>query len=81
MKKSVLGKGLSSLIPNYENIDNNTSKTNKNNYIDIDINLIKANTNQPRKFFDEDSIISLAESIQTHGIIQPLIVSEKINFT
>ena len=80
MKKSVLGKGLSSLIPNYENIDNNTSKTNKNNYIDIDINLIKANTNQPRKFFDEDSIISLAESIQTHGIIQPLIVSEKDKF-
>lgn len=80
MKKNVLGKGLSSLIPNYENVDNSTSETNKNNYIDIDINLIKANTNQPRKFFDEDSIISLAESIQIHGIIQPLIVSEKGKF-
>lgn len=76
MKKNVLGKGLSSLIPNYESIKNEDSK---DNYIDIDINSIEVNTNQPRKFFNEDNIISLAESISLYGMIQPIIVSEMNN--
>lgn len=76
MKKNGLGKGLSSLIPNYDNINNSSQKKEVNNFINIDINLIEANVNQPRKYFDEDNIISLSESIKNHGIIQPLIVSE-----
>ncbi len=73
MKKNVLGKGLSSLIPNYET---NKFSPSKYNHVDIDINLIKVNLNQPRKFFNEDSIIALAESIHAYGIIQPILVSE-----
>ncbi len=76
MKKNGLGKGLSSLIPNYDNVNNSSQKKEVNNFINIDINLIEANINQPRKYFDEDNIISLSESIKNHGIIQPLIVSE-----
>lgn len=76
MKKNGLGKGLSSLIPNYDNVNNSSQKKEINNFINIDINLIEANINQPRKYFDEDNIISLSESIKNHGIIQPLIVSE-----
>ena len=76
MKKNGLGKGLSSLIPNYDNVNNSSQKKKVNNFINIDINLIEANINQPRKYFDEDNIISLSESIKNHGIIQPLIVSE-----
>ncbi len=78
MKKNGLGKGLSSLIPNYNEIsslNNNNKKTNFN-YIDIDISLIQPNINQPRKFFDDYNIQKLSESIKIHGIIQPLIVSE-----
>lgn len=69
-KKFGLGKGLGALIPdeiNTENIDNN--KNNK-----IDINLIKSNSEQPRKSFDNDKIIELAESIKNHGIVQPIIL-------
>lgn len=40
----------------------------------IDINEIKPNLTQPRKQFDEDKISDLAESIKTHGMIQPIIV-------
>lgn len=71
MKKQVLGKGLNSLIPSYIKNNNNLNTT----LHEIDINSININVNQPRKFFDEDSIISLSESIKTHGVIQPLIVS------
>lgn len=71
MKKNVLGKGLDSLIPNYTN-----KSTSINNYIDIDINLIYPNVNQPRKFFNDDSLNELAQSIENHGVIQPIIVSQ-----
>lgn len=78
MKKNVLGKGLSSLIPNYEIINKN--KPDGNYYHNIDVNLLKPNSNQPRKYFDEDSIISLSESIKIHGIIQPIIVSQSNDY-
>lgn len=42
---------------------------------EIDIDLINVNLSQPRKFFDDDSIGALAESIRNHGVVQPLIVS------
>lgn len=70
MKKNVLGKGLNSLIPNYNNINNNI------NNVFIDIDLICANINQPRKHFNDSSLNELSKSIKIHGIIQPLIVSE-----
>ena len=43
----------------------------------VKISLIEPNRNQPRKTFDEDSLIELAESIKQHGVIQPLLVSNK----
>jgi len=68
-KKFTLGKGLSALIPEEsgENID-------ENNKILISINKIKSDEEQPRKSFDSEKIAELAESIKTHGIIQPLIL-------
>ncbi len=35
---------------------------------------IEPNRNQPRKEFDEDTIRELAESIEEHGLIQPILV-------
>ncbi|MDO5125202.1 MAG: ParB/RepB/Spo0J family partition protein [Ruminococcus sp.] len=42
--------------------------------MDIPINLIRPNPNQPRKHFDPASLTSLAKSISQDGIIQPLTV-------
>lgn len=54
------------------------SKTNKNqpdtNHIEVEIGLIDRNPQQPRRNFDEKALAELAQSIKTHGIIQPLIV-------
>lgn len=68
-KKFGLGKGLSALIP--EDIEE--IKENDNKML-ISINKIKCDSKQPRKSFDSEKIAELAESIKTHGIIQPLIV-------
>jgi ParB family chromosome partitioning protein len=47
--------------------------------IEVDVNQIVANPQQPRLQFDDEKLESLAQSIKVHGIIQPLIVSKKGN--
>ena len=43
----------------------------------VKISLVEPNREQPRKHFDEDSLLELAESIKQFGILQPLLVREK----
>lgn len=68
-KKFSLGKGLGALIP-----EESDEIRDQNNKILIPINSIKNDNDQPRKLFDSEKIAELAESIKTHGIIQPLIL-------
>lgn len=70
-KTSVLGKGLASLIPESD-LQNDLEQV-----LTVDINLIKPNKNQPRKTFDEERLMELANSIKEHGIIQPIIVKKE----
>ncbi len=73
MKKTgVLGKGLSSLIP-----ENDFQDSDNDQVINVDINLIKPNKDQPRKHFDNEKLIELANSIKEHGIIQPIVVRKE----
>jgi ParB family chromosome partitioning protein len=44
---------------------------------EVSLDEIKANPFQPRKYFNEQKLEELASSIKKHGIIQPLIVSQK----
>lgn len=49
--------------------------------IDIPVDKIHPNKNQPRRFFDDEEISSLAQSISENGIIQPITVREdKTNY-
>lgn len=68
-----LGRGLSALLGDLE--AGNPPANIISNKIDID--LIIANKNQPRKEFDEDKLRELAESISLHGVLQPLAVRKK----
>lgn len=74
-KKFGLGKGLGALIP--EEINEDTPS--KNNLNELSIDLIKPNSRQPRKKFDEEAIIQLSQSIKEHGLIQPIIVTNDNN--
>lgn len=74
-EKNPLGKGLNALFSDILDDDFIETKTIiKKHLDDVDINLIDTNPNQPRKYFDEDAIKDLAESIKHYGIIQPLIL-------
>lgn len=70
-KKSGLGRGLEALIPGGES-------EATGNVVSIPVDKISPNPRQPRTFFDEEEIQELAASIEAHGIIQPLIVSEAV---
>ncbi|MDR1136520.1 MAG: ParB/RepB/Spo0J family partition protein [Clostridiales Family XIII bacterium] len=68
-----LGKGLEDLFADTEvSVEPDEIPKNGINYIEI--HDIKPNAVQPRKYFSENAIDELAESIKEHGVIQPLIV-------
>ncbi len=51
----------------------------KNSVIEIEINSIEPNPNQPRKVFNEQALQELADSIAMHGVIMPIVVNKKGN--
>lgn len=79
-KRTGLGKGLDTLIPEKKaGLDKNTKSKIKTEEL-IDINKVEPNKEQPRKTFNEDSLIELSESIKQHGIVQPLVVTKKEDY-
>ena len=87
-RKSGLGKGLDSLIP-----DSGTKLTSRKRAnevsteikevikevpteIKLKVSEIEPNREQPRKHFDEDALIELSESIKQVGLIQPIVVQK-----
>ena len=79
MSKGGLGKGLDALFPSNVNFDI-LSTDPKDSVIQLKINEVEPNVNQPRKNFDDEKLIELADSIKEHGVIQPIIVTKKDNY-
>lgn len=79
MAKMSLGKGLDALFPSNVNINSlgETPDLANESVVEMKVNKIEPNINQPRKNFDDDKIEDLAESIKVHGVLQPIIVSKK----
>jgi len=82
-RRTGLGKGLGALILAQDNLasltpENSESDTSSNSLgiLEVDINKIEPNKDQPRKRFDEDSLSELADSIKQFGIIQPIVVTK-----
>ena len=87
VKKSGLGKGLDSLIPN-KNVKSAKPSVKADEKkaapkeeileagpIMVKINKVEPNREQPRKDFDEDALMELADSIKQFGVL-PIIVKE-----
>lgn len=66
-----LGKGIGAFFPD-------TSYTQDDQVQNINLTELRPNPYQPRKTFDKEAIEELKESIQQHGILQPLIVRKSI---
>lgn len=81
-KRGGLGKGLDSLIPKSE-VVKPVAKPAQVNIEDakldqmVKLSKIEPNREQPRSYFDEDSLLELADSIKQFGVLQPLLVQKK----
>src|SRR5688572_302927 len=86
-KKKALGRGLSALLSDSDaderlEVDSfpvgstpaTTQKSPTGGVTEISLEEIEVNPFQPRSHFDQEAILELAESIQIHGIIQPITV-------
>lgn len=69
LRRGGLGRGLASLIPSGSGEDHGDVST-------APVDAIHPNPYQPRTEWDDERLTELAESIRTHGLIQPLIVSQ-----
>src|SRR5215217_1942983 len=71
MNRKALGRGLGALLSSDRTIDLGAEPS------EVDLDSIVPGPMQPRTHFDEASLVSLAESIRSHGIVQPLLVRRR----
>lgn len=67
-RRSGLGKGLGALIPTEVMTDRDSA------LMEVPVTSVRANTFQPRKHFDEESLVALTSSIRELGVLQPILV-------
>ncbi len=70
-RRPALGRGLSALIPT---TPAPAAPSDPKRPADLDIDLLTPNPRQPRTQIDEQRLEELAQSIRSHGVIQPVIV-------
>lgn len=70
MARRGLGRGLGALIPSIDR----PSESESNAIVELPLDKIIPNKNQPRNRFNEESLTGLAESIKEFGVIQPIVV-------
>ena len=82
-KKQALGRGLSALLSDPDNDIQSASDKNADklvgSIVELDLNSIEVNPNQPRSNFNEEALGELASSIRELGLIQPITV-RKLGF-
>ena len=78
MKTQALGRGLDALIGEIDEAYENEG-SQKDMVLEISLKDIRPNPFQPRKSFNEESLLELAESIKNDGLLQPVVVTEDID--
>jgi len=71
MSRKVLGRGLSALLG-----DEKSNSLNEE-LLEIDLDLIEPNSQQPRSRFTEENLEELAQSIRANGVVQPIVVRRR----
>lgn len=81
-KKMGLGRGLSAILPDVEevvesveSIESAKVEAATDAVAEIPVGSIDPNRNQPRKNFDDDALLALAESIRHSGVLSPILVA------
>ena len=85
VKRKGLGKGLDSLIPENKSVKpvakpEKAEESVKHGEQMLKINQVEPNREQPRKHFEEDALLELADSIKQYGVLQPLLVRKRKDY-
>jgi ParB family chromosome partitioning protein len=67
-RRAGIGRGLAAILPE------TTADAAAGELLELPVDLIKPNPNQPRTHFDPDALAALAASIEATGVVQPLLV-------
>jgi ParB family chromosome partitioning protein len=73
MKKKALGKGLKAFLPEDYGI------LKEERFAELDLDLLKPSSEQPRTHFDPKAIDELAKSIKESGVLQPIVVVPELD--
>ena len=73
-------KSLKNKNPKTEKTDSENTHENPTGELMLNINEVEPNRGQPRKEFDEDALLELADSVRQYGILQPIIVQKNKGF-
>ena len=73
-----LGRGLDALLGEMDEAYGNEGSS-QDSIIELPLKDIRPNPYQPRKYFDENSLLELGESIKNDGLLQPIVVTEDID--
>ncbi|MCI6376038.1 MAG: ParB/RepB/Spo0J family partition protein [Clostridiales bacterium] len=82
-KKMGLGRGLSAILPDVEDVVESVEAVPgaaplpEGTVVEIPVGDVDPNRNQPRKRFDDDALLALAESIRHSGVITPILVARE----
>ena len=76
LKRSGLGKGLDGLLPSYQEEKKKDDSSAAGLKL-VKLSEVEPNPNQPRRTFNEDSLVELSESMKAHGMVQPLVVVKR----
>lgn len=81
-KKMGLGRGLSAILPDVEEVVESVDQVSEtpapvpaDAVVDLSVGDIDPNRNQPRKKFDDDALLALADSIRHNGVLSPILVA------
>ena len=82
-KRKALGRGLEQLFSNeslyMDSIEKEVLESaSESDIVEIKLSELRSNPYQPRRTFDQEKLVELANSIKEHGVIQPIIVTKTI---
>lgn len=77
-KRRGLGSGLDALIPENDELIKKEEVLQPD--MKLKLKVIEPNREQPRKYFDEDALNALADSIKEYGVLSPLWVKKKDDY-
>jgi len=74
-----LGRGLGALLPDKDIIFPNSPEGDSGARRELRVDQIRPNPEQPRRVFESIELSALAESLSSHGVIQPVVVRKLVD--